>query len=62
MQKLVLSELSDNIITPGQGTTNTVFFAEAQWNTAAGAAIAYRVIILPAFYDGVDKTPFMALP
>jgi len=62
VQKLVLLEFSDNIITPGQGTTNTVFFAEAQGNTAAGAAIAYRIETITTFDDGVDKTSLVALP
>jgi len=59
---LMLLKLPNNVIAPGEGVTDAIFFTEPQWNTAAGTAIAYCVEILPAFDDGMDKAPLVALP
>ncbi len=46
----------------GESITYPVLLAQPQRNAAAGAAVTYRVEILPAFDDGMDKTSLVALP
>ena len=57
----MLPKLPNDIIAPGEGIADAVFFLEPQWNAAAGAAIAYRVEILSALNDGVYKPTLVAL-
>ena len=62
VRKLVLPKLSDEVITSGEGATYSILLTQPQRDTAAGAAIAYGVEILPAFDDGMNKTSLVALP
>ena len=62
VSKLVLSKLSNDVVTPGEGVTYAILLTQPQRDTAAGAAITYRVEILPAFDDGMDKASLVTLP
>ena len=62
VEKLMLLELLNDSITTAEGITYAVFLTEPVWDTAAGAAIAYCVEILPAFDYSMDESPLMALP
>jgi len=52
---LVLPELTDDVFVPDDGIADAVLLAQAQRQTAAGTAVAYRVKVAPAFNDGGDK-------
>ncbi len=58
----MLPKLSHYILVPVNGVTDAILLTEPQRDTAAGAAITYRVIILSAFDDGMDKTSLVAIP
>ncbi len=58
----MLPKLPNDVTVPGEGITDAILLGESQWDTAAGAAIAYCVEILPALDDGMDKTSLVALP
>ena len=54
-------ELLDNVAIPVQGIPDTILLAESQWHAAAGTAIADRVVITPAFDNGLDKSSLVAI-
>ena len=54
-------ELLNDVAIPVQGVTDTILLAEAHWYAAAGTAIAYCVVVTPAFDNGLDKTSLVAI-
>ena len=61
MGELLLLKHSNDVIASGEGITYAVLLTEPERNTAAGAAVAYRVEIMPAFDEGMDKTSLVTL-
>ncbi len=58
----LLLKLLNNAVILTEGIAYAVFLVKSQRDTAAGAAVTYRVEILPAFDDGVYQTTLVALP
>jgi len=61
VSKLVLPELLNDVNIPVQSVTDTILLAESQRYAAAGTAIAYRVVITPAFDNCLDKPSPVAI-
>jgi len=59
--ELLLKLLNDAVV-PADGIAYSVFPVKSQRDTAAGAAVTYRVEVLPAFDDGVYQAALVALP
>ena len=57
-----LFKLPNDVAVLGDGIAYAVFPAKPQRDAAAGAAVTYRVEILPAFDDGVYQAALVALP
>jgi len=57
----LLLKLPNDVIVSGEGIAYAVFPVKLQWDTAARAAVTYRVEILSAFDDGVYQAALVAL-
>ena len=57
-----LLKLPNDVIILGEGIAYTVFTAKPKRDAAAGAAVTYRVEVLPAFDDSVYQAALVALP
>jgi len=58
----LLLKLSNDVIVLGEGIAYAVFPAKPKRDAAAGAAVTYRVEIMPAFDDGVYQSALVAMP
>ena len=53
--------LNDAPPAPGESITDAILLAQSHGDTTAGTAIAYRIKVLTALNNGMDKTALVAL-